>query len=128
MHFRSTLGIPPPHPTPCTTATEAKKKSLCTPPPQNQPSPLPASGFGARKPREGEGEGLGHKCEPPWMPAQFNARLWQGKENKVKFGNQMTVIARLLFSPAAFVSAAPKYLFLKCCKWQAASSANVPYF
>lgn len=64
-----------------------KEKSSHNPPPQSRGSPPPASGFAARKPREGKGEGLGRER------GTWGARLRQGKENKVNFGNQMTVLA-----------------------------------
>lgn len=93
-------------------------KTIC-PPPQNEPPPFARIGAWGRNRGEGKGEkrgtsGTGRGC-----------RHSTGKENKVKFGNQMTVMPRLLFSPAAFVSAAPKYLFLKCCKRRTALTPPV---
>lgn len=90
------------------------------PPTPERAFPFARTGARGDKAAEGKGEGRGHERERrghSGVPA-----LGTG-DSKVKFGNQTTGTPRVLFS-----SAAPKYLFLKCCKWQAASSANIPYF
>lgn len=70
-----------------------KEKSLHNPPTPNPRLPSARIGVWGEKPQEGKEEGLGRERGTPRAPAQLNARLWQGKENKVNFGNQMTVLA-----------------------------------
>lgn len=74
------------------------------------------------------GKGLGNDCEKPGTPALLNARLWQGKANKVKFGKRMTAPARLLSPSAAFVPAAPKYLCLNAASGKQRAARTVPIF